>query len=171
MAPSWSKRGQHSRKLGPHSPKMGQHSPKMGQHSSKTGQHSPYIFVILPSILLYSLFIILYPQVGPWPAVGRKTFNRVQAPQKNSLYKKMRRCIFLPHVWRNIYANKKLMGPVIWEAKKFGCMWRSPFAPLGNFLNHERVFKFIKIQFGAGDGASLPCKQIPAKMNFAQPWA
>ena len=44
-----------------------------------------------------------------------------------------------------IYANgsdvKKLRDPGILKAKKFRCMWRSPFAPLLNFLNHERVYK------------------------------
>ena len=85
MAPR-SKRGQDSRKLGPHSPKMGQHSPKMGQHSSKTGQHSPYIFAILPSILLHNLFMILCPQVGPWLAVRRKPLHPARGPQPPRLW-------------------------------------------------------------------------------------
>ena len=51
------------------------------------------------------------------------------------------------------------------EPKKFRCMWRSPCSI---FLTMKG---FIKILFAAGNGASLPCNQIPTKMNFAQPWS
>ena len=57
----------------------------------------------------------------------------------------MRGLIFLPHICFVEYICKwKLRN---WEAleflkaKKFRCMWRSPFAPLPNFLNHEMVYK------------------------------
>ena len=35
------------------------------------------LFFDLPSILLDNLFMILYHQVGPWPAVGRKPLNTI----------------------------------------------------------------------------------------------
>ena len=65
---------------------------------------------------------------------------------KNSLYNKMRGWIFcrIYVLWNKtinkiyIYMqteDKKLREPGIWKAKKFRCMWRSPFAPLLNFLN------------------------------------
>ena len=71
-----------------------------------------------------------------------------QALYKNSLYKKMRGWIFLPHIcfveYIYIYMqmeDKKLRDPGIFTAKQIRCMWRSPFAPLLNFLNHEMVYK------------------------------
>ena len=59
----------------------------------------------------------------------------------------MRGWIFLPRICfveKYIYMQmeaKKLKGPGILKAKKFRCMWGSPFAPLPNFLNHEMVYK------------------------------
>ena len=50
------------------------------------------------------------------------------------------------YVLWNIYIymqmeDKKLRDPGIFKAKQIRCMWRSPFAPLLNFLNHEMVYK------------------------------
>ena len=36
---------------------------------------------------------------------------------------------------------KKLRGPGVLKAKKFRRVWRSPFAPLFNFPNHEMAYK------------------------------
>ena len=69
-----------------------------------------------------------------------------------------------------IYIKWKLRNWGTWgflKAKKFICMWRSPLRPCSIFLAMKG---FIKVLFGTGNGASLPCNQIPAKMNLAQPW-
>ena len=57
---------------------------------------------------------------------------------------------------------KKLRDPGILEAKKLRCMWKRPLPPCSIFLAMKG---FIKILFGAGNGASLPCKQIPAQIK------
>ena len=80
------------------------------------------------------------------------------------MYKKTTGWIILPHICFVEYMCKwKLRNWGTLEflkAKKFRCMWRSPFEPLFNFLNRERVYK---------DSIWSRCNQIPAKMNFAQP--
>ena len=95
-----------------------------------------------------------------------------QALYKNSLYKKMRGWIFLPHICfvEYIYICK-------WKIKNWGTLEflrlnkldvceGAPLRPCSIFLTMKW---FIKILFGAGNGASLPWNQTPAKMNFAQP--
>ena len=89
----------------------------------------------------------------------------VQALYKNPLYKKMRGLIFLPHICfvEYIYMQvevKELRDHGILKAKKFRCMWRSPFAPLLIFYLEREM-----------EPASLVTKYPPkwSKMNIAQP--
>ena len=69
----------------------------------------------------------------------------------------------------NIYANGswEIEGP--WNFKGYirnlDVCEGAPLRPCSIFLTMKW---FIKI--GAGNGASLPCNQTPAKMKFAQPW-
>ena len=44
-------------------------------NNNKNKNHNP-----LPSILLSDLFMILFPHVGPWPAVVRKPLNPAMPP-------------------------------------------------------------------------------------------
>ena len=75
MAPSWSKRGQHSRKLGQPRRKMRLlQTLQMGHNHNhnNNNNNNNHICDPSPSFFLYSLFMILYPQVG----VGRQPLNK-----------------------------------------------------------------------------------------------
>ena len=79
MAPSWSKSGQHSHKLAQPRPKMRLlQTLRMGHrhrhhNNSNSNNNNNKSF----TLILYNLFMILFPHVGPWPAVGRKPLNKV----------------------------------------------------------------------------------------------
>ena len=44
--------------------------------NGKAKEHPILVVAILyPQFFFYVLLLLLYPQVGPWPAVGRKPLN------------------------------------------------------------------------------------------------
>ena len=55
------------------------------------------------------------------------------------------------------------------KAKKFRCMWRSPFAPLLNFLNHEMAYKRFYLERET-EPASLATKYPPKWTLTTMAW-
>ena len=116
-------------------------------------------FMMLPTIHLdlQSEHCIRFPCIRKWGAV----FCRIYVLWNIS-------CMIYIYIY--IYICKwKLRN---WGTLKFKRLRKldvcegAPLRPCPMFLTMKR---FIKILFGAGNGASLPCNQTPAKMNFAQP--